>query len=235
MHIRCLSLFLSSGLLCSTAAFAASAPAFPVLTYSTYLRDGFTPTAIATDPAGNIYMAGNTTVDAEPSERTVLVVKLDPQASQYLYVRFLGDTLYGQAIALAVDAAGNAYVAGATTSPDFPVTPGGNFATPPGSAVAGMRSFVAKLDPGGNPVFSDLIGGPAASFAQAVAVNAAGQVLVSGTSQTTGFPSTVGAYSVSNTTNHPYLLELDPTGTKLVFSATGIGGSALTLDSFGNI
>jgi len=228
MLIRFLPLFLYSGL-----AVAASTPTFPVLTYSTYLRDGFTPTAIATDPAGNIYLAGNITVNT--SERTVLVVKLDPQASQYLYVRFLGDTLYGQVTALAVDAAGNAYVAGTTTSPDFPVTPGGNFATTPGSAVAPMRSFVSKLDPGGNPVFSDLVGGPAASYAQAVAVNAAGQILVSGTSQASGFPSTAGAYSVPNTNNHPYLLELDPTGTKMIFSATGIGGSAIVVDSSGNI
>jgi len=235
MLIRPLPLFLYSALLCSRLTFAASAPTFPVLTYSTYLRDGFTPTAIATDSSGNIYMAGNATVNAEASERTVLVVKLNPQGSQYVYVRFLGDTLFGQVTALAVDSAGNAYVAGTTTSADFPVTPGGNFATTPGSAVAPMRSFVAKLDPDGNPVFSDLIGGPAASFAQAVAVNAAGQILVSGTSQSSGFPSTAGAYSVSNTTNHPYLLELDPTGTKMVFSATGIGGSAIVLDSSGNI
>jgi uncharacterized protein (TIGR03437 family) len=235
MRVRSLSLFLCSGLLCSSVAFAASAPTFPVLTYSTYLRDGFTPTAIATDPSGNIYMAGYATVTSEIAELTVLVVKLNPQASQYLYVRYLGDTSYGQAIALAVDGAGNAYVVGGTASPDFPVTPGGNFATPPGSTQAPMRSFVVKLDPNGNPVFSELLGGSAASFAQAVAVTAAGQILVSGTSQTSGFPSTAGAYSVSNTGGRPYLLELDPTGTKMIFSATGIGGSALALDSSGNI
>ena len=45
MFIR--SLFLYAGL-----ASAASAATFPVLTYSTYLRDSFTPNAIATDSAG---------------------------------------------------------------------------------------------------------------------------------------------------------------------------------------
>jgi hypothetical protein len=39
---------------------AASAATIPVLTYSTYLRDSFTPEAIATDSAGNIYVAGTT-------------------------------------------------------------------------------------------------------------------------------------------------------------------------------
>src|SRR5258707_6128480 len=115
MLIYTLSLFLFSGL-----AFAAST--FPVLTYSTYLRDSFAPKAIATDSSGNIYMAGNAIVDPASSQSAVLVVKLNAQASQYLYVRYLGGSVKDSANAIAVDAAGNAYVAGSTASPDFPVT-----------------------------------------------------------------------------------------------------------------
>jgi uncharacterized protein (TIGR03437 family) len=227
MHVRTL-LFL----LFSTTAFAG--PTFPVLTYSTYLRDSFTPTAIATDVSGNVYLAGNAIVDPVTSQTSVLVAKLNPQASAYLYVRFLGGSVGDYANAIAVDNAGNAYVAGATASPDFPVTSGGNLGAAP-TGQAGRRSFVAKFDPNGELLFSDLLGGSAVSAAQAVAVNAAGQIVVTGNSVSTGFPSTAGAYSVSNTANHPYLLELDPTGTKIVFSATGIGGSALALDSSGDI
>ena len=83
MFIRSLALFLCSGF-----AFAAAAPTFPALTYSTYLRDNFTPTAIATDPSGNIYMTGSAIVDPSTAQNTVLVVKLNPQATQYLYVRY---------------------------------------------------------------------------------------------------------------------------------------------------
>jgi uncharacterized protein (TIGR03437 family) len=221
-------------LLFSGLAFAASS--FPVLTYSTYLRDSFTPKAIATDSSGNIYVAGNAIVDPATSQSTVLVVKLNPPASQYLYVRYLGGSVKDSANAIAVDAAGNAYVAGSTASPDFPVTSGGNPGTPPGPS--SQRSFVVKLDPSGTLVFSVLLGGSAASAAQAVAVNAAGRIVVTGiVSDIAGpaFPSTAGAYNIANTANHPYLLELDPTGTKTVFSATGIGGSALALDPSGNI
>jgi uncharacterized protein (TIGR03437 family) len=226
MFTRSVWLFLFSGL-----AFAA--PAFPALTYSTYLRDSFTPTAIATDSSGNIYLAGNAIVDPSASQTTVLVVKLDPHASQYLYVRFLGGSVNDTASAIAVDSAGDAYVAGVTRSPDFPVTSGGNLATAPTSGTE--RSFVAKLDPNGQLVFSDLLGGSVNSFPLAVAVTAAGQALVSGISVDPGFPSTPGVYSVSNTAFRPYLLELDPTGTKIVFSATGIGGSAIALDTTGDI
>src|ERR1700733_58734 len=228
MFIRSLSLFFYSGL-----AFAATAPTFPVLTYSTYLRDSFTPNAIATDSSGNIYLAGNAIVDPSTSQTTVLVVKLNPQASQYLYVRYLGGSVNDNANGIAVDSAGDAYIAGVTTSPDFPVTSGGNLGTAPTTGTE--RSYVAKLDPDGQLVFSDLLGGSTNSYPQAVAVNAAGQVLVSGISVGSGFPSTPGVYSVANTAFSPYLLELDPTGTKIVFSATGIGGNAIALDSSGNI
>ena len=120
MLVRSLSLYLCSGL-----AFAAPAPTFPVLTYSTYLRDNFTPTSIATDSSGNIYMAGTATL-IQPLPDHVLIVKLNPQASEYLYMRFLGGSVNESASAIAVDSAGDAYMAGTTGSPDFPVTSGGN-------------------------------------------------------------------------------------------------------------
>ena len=224
MVVRTLSFYLYAGL-----AFAATAPSFPVLTYSTYLRDNFTPTAIATDPSGNIYMTGLAMVD---QSTTVLVVKLNPQASQYLYLRYVGGSVNDYGNAIAVDSAGNVYVAGYTNSPDFPNTSG----NPPAPTTGVIeRSFVFKLNPNGELAFSDLLGPSTYSFAQAVAVNAAGQVLVSGTSNTSGFPSTPGAYSVADTAGEPYLLEVDATGANILFSATGIGGNAIAFDSAGNI
>ncbi len=215
---------------CLGSAFAATA-SFPALTYSTYLRESFTPAAIATDAAGNIYMAGTTIVN---SSTTVLVVKLNPQATQYLYARYVGGSVNDYGNAIAVDSAGDAYVAGYTNSPDFPVTSGSNFVTPAAGPII-ERSFVFKLDPNGQLVYSALLGGSTDSFAQAIAVNGSGEALVSGTSNTSGFPSTPGVYSVADTAGNPYLLELNATGTAIVFSATGIGGTALTFDSSGNI
>jgi len=223
-----ISFFVNCGL-----AAAAATPSFPALTYSTYLRDNFTPNAIATDASGNIYLAGNAIIDPSNLQTTVLVLKLNSQANQYLYMRFLGGSVSDHANAIAVDSVGNAYVAGVTNSPDFPATNGANLGTPP--ATGTERSFVTKLNATGGVVFSTLLGGSTNSYAQAVAVNASGQVLVSGTSVASGFPSTPGVYSVNDTAFVPYLLELDSTGTKLLFSATGIGGSAIAFDSSGNI
>jgi uncharacterized protein (TIGR03437 family) len=225
-----LPLFLLSGL-------AIAASTSPSVTYSTYLRDSFTPKAIATDSSGNVYMAGDAVVDPATSQSTVLVVKLNPAGSQYVYVRYIGGSVKDSANAIAVDTSGNVYVAGATASPDFPVTNGGNLGTAP-TGLSSQRSFVTKLDPSGDIVFSDLLGGSAGSAAQAVAVNAAGQVIVTGSvSDGAGpaFPSTTGAYHIATTANHPYLLALDPTGKAIAFSATGIGGTALATDATGNI
>ena len=45
--------------LAATAFGLSATTSFPSIAYSTYLRDYFTPTAIATDSSGNIYLAGN--------------------------------------------------------------------------------------------------------------------------------------------------------------------------------
>ncbi len=229
MYLRATWLLIYFGL-----AVALPTNAAPALTYSTYLRDGFQPTAIATDAAGNIYLAGTAVVDPVTSQNQVLVVKLNPQANQYLYMRYVGGSVSDTANAIAVDGAGNVYVAGSTSSPDFPVMGDAALGTA-SSGRASPRSFVFQLDPDGNMVFSDLVGGAAASTALAVAVNAGGQVLVSGMCQSSGFPASAGAYSVPDSTERPYLLELDKGGTRLVFSTTGLGGSAIALDSSGNI
>jgi hypothetical protein len=220
-----------SFVLLSVLAGSLATHAAPSLIYSTYLLAGYQPNAIATDPVGNVYLVASSPVSF-PNQ--ILVVKLNPEGNQYLYVRHIGGSLRDLAYGIAVDAAGDVYVAGSTTSPDFPVTEGGNLATPDYLHYT-PKSFVFKLDPDGNLVFSDLLGGPAASIAQAVAVNANGQIIVSGESLTSNFPVTPGAHSVPDPSTRPYLLVLDPTGTKVLSSATGIGGTAVALDAAGNI
>jgi uncharacterized protein (TIGR03437 family) len=202
-------------LFCSGIVRAAS---YPVLTYSTYLRDGFTPNAIATDPAGNVYLGGTGVIDPAGPVTGAMVVKLSSQTNQYFYVSFLNGQPSQAVNAIAADSQGNAYLAGSYTSTQ-----------------GTQQAFVTKLDSNGNTLFSVTPGGGVAASAAAIAVTAGGQVLVSGVSFAAGFPATSGAYSIPNTANHPWLLELDPTGAKTIFSATGIGGSVIALDPAGNI
>jgi uncharacterized protein (TIGR03437 family) len=204
------------------------------LSISTYLKDGFTPAAIASDSQGNIYLAGSAVIDPASQTTGVAVAKVNPKATQYLYLSYFDSAASDQVAAIAIDKSGNAYIAGSTTNPNFPAVGGGV----PGTAPAGgtdSRSFVAKLNPQGVVVFSVLLGGSAISTAQGIAITPQGQILVSGIAGAKGFPSTSGAYTVTDSTNQWFLMELDPAASNVIFSATGIGGSSIALDATGNI
>jgi len=214
--------------------FAATTCVAANLAISTYFKDGFTPTAIAADPQGAIYIAGSAIIDPAAQTNGAMVAKIDPKATQYLYLTFLDSAANDQVTAIAVDSAGNAYVAGSTTNPNFPVVGASSLGTPPTGA-KDSRSFVAKLNPQGSVVFSVLIGGSISSSARGVAITPQGQLLISGIANAKGFPTTAGAFSIADSTNHWFLMELDATASNVIFSATGIGGSSIALDSAGNI
>jgi uncharacterized protein (TIGR03437 family) len=203
------------------------------LAISTYLKDGFNPTAIASDSAGNVYLAGSAVIDPASQTTGAVVAKLDPKASQYLYLTYFDSAANDQLSSIAVDSAGNAYIAGWTTNPNFP-NAGGALGTAPTSGTD-TRAFVVKLSSDGAVAFSVLIGGATTAQARGVAVTPQGQILVSGIASSSGFPHTSGAYSVADSTNHWFLMELDAGASRLIFSATGIGGSSIALDASGNI
>lgn len=204
------------------------------LAVSTYFKDGFTPAAIASDTQGNIYVAGSAVIDASSATTGAAVAKFDPAARQYLYLTYLDSAANDQISALAVDGAGNAYVTGWTSNPNFPVTAASALGTPPASSTD-KRSFVTKLSPGGAVLFSTLLGGSTASTALGIALAPPGRILVSGLAVASGFPTTPGAYNVPDSNNHWFLMELDAAASTVIFSATGIGGSSIALDAAGNI
>jgi len=204
------------------------------LAISTYFKDGFTPTTITSDTQGNVLVAGSAVTDPASQTLGAAVAKLDPQASQLIYLAYLDSAASDQISAITVDSAGNAYVAGWTTNPNFPVVGGGTLGTAP-TGSQDQRSFVTKLSPEGAVLFSVLVGGSVGSEAKGVALGPQGQILVSGLATAKGFPATNGAYTVANTSGNWFLMELDPTASTVIFSATGIGGSSIAFDGAGNI
>ena len=70
------------------------------LIISTYLKDGFTPSAIASDLQGNIYLAGSAVIDAASQATGAVVAKLDPKATQYLYLAYLDSAASDQVMTL---------------------------------------------------------------------------------------------------------------------------------------
>ena len=100
----------------------------------------------------------------------------DPQL-----LRLLGGSGLDEAASVAVDAAGNVYVAGTTSSPGFPGAPGS-----PG----GIDLFVTKLDARGSSVlFSTYIGGSGVDEARGMTIDGLGNVYVVGTTTSANFPT----------------------------------------------
>lgn len=226
-RVSCFTLLLILGSAFVPNSVAAS------LAYSTYLKDGFAPSAMVSDAQGNLYLVGQAVTDPLSGATSAVVAKMDSHASKFLYFVYLDSAASDSAAAIAVDSEGNAYIAGTTFNPNFPATGGGLGA--PSTGPQDSRTFVTKLSPNGVLIFSVLVGGSASSTAGAIALTPQGQILISGMSTSNGFPVTPGAYNIADSGGHPFLMELDATGWTMIFSATGIGGGSIALDGSGNI
>ena len=201
--------------------------------FSTYLMGGASVAQIAVDPKGNLYILGQVNESPIPSHGVDLfVAKLDPNAATVQYFVYIGGTSTDVGDALAVDASGNAYIAGTTASPDFPTLP--KSAVPVASTPGAALPFVAKLDPAGNLIYSTLFAGPAAAIPSAIVVDPAGEAIVTGYSGDQTFPAT-GSFGPSGGGPAPFTAKLTADGSKIVFSVIGVGGTSMGLDSLNNI
>ena len=143
--------------------------------------------------------------------------------------------------AIAVDAASNAYVAGSTTSTDFPQTMGEFQSTLAAGATA--NAFVAKFSPTGTLLFATYLGGDGTDYTTGVAVDSGFDIIVAGTTSSGNFPThgTNAPFQATPVTGgkHVFVSKLDPTGKTLLYSTylSGNGvdlASGLALDSGGN-
>jgi Beta-propeller repeat/Domain of unknown function DUF11 len=143
--------------------------------------------------------------------------------------------------AIAVDAAGNAYVAGSTTSTDFPGTAGEY--QPKLATGATANAFIAKITSAGSLQFATYLGGDGVDYTAGVAVDSGFDLIVAGTTSSSNFP-TNGKNPAFQATrlsggNHVFVSQIDPTGKTLLYSSylSGNGidiASGLALDPGGN-
>src|SRR5262249_38184286 len=110
-----------------------------------------------------------------------------------VYSTFLGGSSGAGAFAIALDTAGSIYVAGQTSSADFPTTAGAF-----DRSFNGERDgFVTKFDAAGTLAYSTYLGGSGDDAANAVAVDASGNAYMTGYTLSPDFPTTVGAFDRS--------------------------------------
>ena len=115
------------------------------------------------------------------------VTKFNPQGSALVYSTYLGGSAgVDRGWAIAVDVAGNAYVAGDTTSGNFPT------ADPVQAQYGGGLSdaFVTKLNPTGSAlVYSTFLGGSLYDDGRGIALNGNGDAFAIGTTSSSNFPT----------------------------------------------
>jgi hypothetical protein len=212
----------------------------PGVEYSTYLGGSAVEKAhaIAVDRAGNAYVVGSsasadfpTTAGAmQPRTRTsgstAFVAKLNPAGTAILYSTYLGGTHSDTARAVAVNEKGEAFVAGSTRSPDFPVTPGARQTHLGGS----QNGFVARLSADGSRLlYATYLGGSGEDEVRGLAINAAGEAHVAGITNSKNFPTTAGAMlrnlgcAIGATCTHGFAAKLSADGAALHYS-TLLGG-----------
>lgn len=196
----------------------------PTISYSTYFggTGNETSPSIAVNGDGFIYLAGSTTSTNLPKSpitpvqstlngaQNIFILKLDPTAGALgvLYLTYLGGSGIDASVGLGVDASGIAYVAGTTTSPNFPTA--GGFQSVPEAGSTGAPCFpnesvpchvfvsaVSGLDTAGaipELKYSTYLSGNGTDIASGLAIDTNDDVFVTGTTTSTdsktGFPST---------------------------------------------
>lgn len=190
-------------------------------------------TSVASDNAGNIYLAGYTagsTGLATPGSHQPLpgggydgfLVRFDSSGNR-LWATYYGgsaDDCWGGPVPVSCDQAGNVYLAGTTQSTGL-ATPGAAQATPGGYDDA----FLVKFDVSGNRYWATYLGGEANDYMGGICTDTGGNVIATGTTNSTTGIAAPGAYLGSLAGDSDgFLARYSDTGTLLW--ATYFGGSA---------
>lgn len=217
-------------------------PQGSALLYSTYMGgEGNEYVAdMALDLNGAVYLTGSagssypTTPGAfDPTPNgcwDAYVTRLDASGSALDYATFLGgsggctpsdSTGFDWGTGIAVDASGSVYVAGGSSSSDFPVTVGAYDPTYNGD----MEVFVAHLNPSGSDLlYATFLGGKGWDAADDLAIDAGGAAYITGQTLSYDFPTTPGAFDVYRTGgDDAFAAKFSPSGASLLYS-TYLGG-----------
>jgi hypothetical protein len=151
------------------------------------------------------------------------ISKLSGDLTQLLASTYLGGGDDEGANALALDSAGNVYVAGYTVSSDFPTTAGAFDESFNGAGIDYGDAFISKLSGDLTQLLaSTFLGGDRGDCANALALDNAGNVYVAGKRGSTNFPTTAGAFD-ENGYGGTFISKLSGDLTQLLAS-TYLGG-----------
>ncbi len=176
----------------------------PIVAYATYVggSEDETPYDASVDADGDVFVAGAVVsidfpvANALPSQPgggsvDAFVTKLNASGAKFAYSTYFGGNGSDTAWGVRVDRTG-IYLAGSTSSPDFPVV--GAYQSSLAGGVFEGDAFVAKLTPSGSDiVFSTFLGGAGDDACRALAIDSQGNCYVGGSTNSPDFPTTAGA------------------------------------------
>jgi hypothetical protein len=157
------------------------------------------------------------------------------------YATYFGGSAYDGANSVTVDSTGNVYIAGATSSADFPLL--NPLQQKPGGQSDG---FVAKFSPSGQLLFSTCFGGSGDDIINAIRLHPSGDLVLVGTTHSTDLPTTESAFQPAYKggtafgSGDGFIARITPDGSQLLYCSY-FGGSGdeelygLAIDSAGNI
>ena len=169
----------------------------PVVVYSSYIGGTGTDiiAGVAVDKDGNMYLTGETTSVDFPTVGHAItqkqwalpyafVMKLNPAGTQILASTYIGGSSNTRGLAIALDSFSNIYLGGVTGARDFPLV------NPVQTTQPGLNiGYVMKLPPAADQIlFSTYIGGERNDRVDALAVDNAGSIYVTGYCSSTQFP-----------------------------------------------
>jgi len=227
----------------------------PILNFSTYFGGSGDEhnTSVAVDGSLNIYLAGSTTSPNLPvptgavqttlhGAQNVYVAKIQPplgsQVAKLLDLTYLGGSGNDYPVGIGVDGGENPYVAGTTTSGNFPTTATNAYQATPASA--GTHVFVTKLNFDFTALdYSSYLSGNGTDIASGMTIDPAGNLYVTGTTTSvetsvldqfpaTNLPQRLPFQSTSNapTQKQFFVTRVDTNapGTASIFYSTYFGG-----------
>jgi Beta-propeller repeat len=217
--------------------------------YSTYLGGDANDwgNAIAVDSAGNAYVTGSTASTDFPILNPIqaikgvvgdiFVTKLNSAGTGFIYSTFLGGDNNEEAYGIDLDASGNAYITGSTTSTDFPLMNALQDSNWSGSLYDG---FVAKINSSGSGlIYSTYFGGDGYDAGLSIVADAEGNAYFTGQTSSSNLVSQSPLQASPGGYEDAFVSKINSDGTVLVFS-TYLGGSghdfgrAIALDNKGN-
>src|SRR5262249_51541772 len=143
------------------------------------------------------------------------VSKLNPAGSALVYSTYLGGSATDYGTAIAVDTSGSAYVTGIVTSDDFPVV---NPIDATLGSHAGGDAFVSKFNPSGSGlVYSTYLGGGSEDDPYAIALDQAGNVYITGRTNSSDFPLT-NPIQATRVAFDMFVTEINAAGSARLFS-----------------